>query len=89
MRAIYCVVNGLLPKFGLKRSASCVPSSSKPLRVLSYFDWKFQIIAFLLENDSQKVLRKLPVSSRNVSKLPPGAPRGRLQNASGRSPGTS
>ena len=27
MRAIYCVVNGILLKFGLKRSASCVSSS--------------------------------------------------------------
>ena len=27
MRAIHCVVNGLLLKFGLKRSASCVCSS--------------------------------------------------------------
>ena len=34
-RAIHCIVNALLLEFGLKRSASCVCSSSKTLRVLS------------------------------------------------------
>ena len=53
-------------------------NTSRPL-----FDWKFQIIIFLVEKDSQKVLRKLPVSSRNVSKLPPGAPRGPPRSPSG------
>ena len=53
-------------------------NTSRPL-----FDWKFQLIAFLIEKDSQKVLRKLPVSSRNVSKPPPGAPRGPPRSPSG------
>ena len=44
-------------------------NTSRPL-----FDWKLQVITFLVEKHSQKVLRKLPVSSRNVSKLLPGAP---------------
>ena len=41
-----------------------------------FLDGQAQIIIFLVEKDSQKLLRKLPVSFRNVSKLPPGAPRG-------------
>ena len=49
----------------------------------SLFDWKLQIITFLVEKHSQKMLRKLPVSSRNVSKLPPGAPRGPPRSPSG------
>ena len=53
-------------------------NTSRPL-----FDWKLQIITFLVEKHSQKVLRKLPVSSRNVSKLPPGAPRGPPRSPSG------
>ena len=53
-------------------------NTSRPL-----FDWKLQIIIFFVETHSQKVLRKLPVSSRNVSKLPPGAPRGPPRSPSG------
>ena len=53
-------------------------NTSRPL-----FDWKLQVITFLVEKHSQKVLRKLPVSSRNVSKLPPGAPRGPPRSPSG------
>ena len=53
-------------------------NTSRPL-----FDWKLQVISFLIEKHSQKVLRKLPVSSRNVSKLPPGAPRGPPRSPSG------
>ena len=53
-------------------------NTSRPL-----FDWKFQVITFLVEKHSQKILRKLPVSSRNVSKLPPGAPRGPPRSPSG------
>ena len=52
--------------------------TSRPL-----FDLNLQIITFLIEKDSQKMLRKLPVSSRNVSKLPPGAPRGPSRSPSG------
>ena len=55
-----------------------VENTSRPL-----FDWKLQVITFLVEKHSQKVLRKLPVSSRNVSKLPPGAPRGPPRSPSG------
>ena len=53
-------------------------NTSRPL-----FDWKLQIITFLVEKHSQKVLRKLPVRSRNVSKLPPRAPRGPPRSRSG------
>ena len=53
-------------------------NTSRPL-----LDWKLQIITFLVEKHSQKALRKLPVSSRNVSKLPPDAPRGPPRSPSG------
>ena len=46
-------------------------------------DLGLQIITFLVEKHSHKVLRKLPVSSRNVSKLPPGDPRGPPWSPSG------
>ena len=51
--------------------------------IINRFIIKFQIIIFWLEKDSQKMLRKLPVSSRNVSKLPPRAPRGPPRSPSG------